>query len=218
MLPVYESNIAALQCPSDPLVAFRFNETYQVDPTGARLARCSYAVCLGVGQMEGTIVPPSTLLSPTGLAFGQRVAGPFGYNYGARIADISDGTSNTTMLSELIRVAMRRRFVVHKLTTKGRFSWPTIAPTIPRRTSCAGATRKTASPAPRPPACEADARTAAPSALLNMVIHTSRSMHPGGVVTALCDGSTRFTSNTVSLRVWQSLATPDGGEMIPGDY
>ena len=47
-------------------------------------------------------MPPSTLLSPTGLAFGQRVQGSFGYNYGARIADIKDGTSNTLMLSELV--------------------------------------------------------------------------------------------------------------------
>ena len=51
-----------------------------------------------------------------------------------------------------------------------------------------------------------------------MIVQTSRSMHPGGVITTLCDGSARFTSNTVSLTIWQFLATPAGGEVIPGDF
>ena len=53
---------------------------------------------------------------------------------------------------------------------------------------------------------------------LDMVIHTSRSAHPGGVVCAICDGSTRFVSETVNLRTWQILATPAGGEVIPNDF
>ena len=50
-----------------------------------------------------------------------------------------------------------------------------------------------------------------------MVLHTSRSMHPGGVIVGLCDGSVRFVGETINLTVWQSLATPNGGEVIPGN-
>ena len=51
----------------------------------------------------------------------------------------------------------------------------------------------------------------------DMVLHTSRSMHPGGVTATLCDGSVRFISESISLQVWQDLGTPAGGEPIPGN-
>jgi hypothetical protein len=53
---------------------------------------------------------------------------------------------------------------------------------------------------------------------LNKVLHTSRSMHPGGVHIALCDGSSRFVSQTIALDVWRALGTPNGGEVIGKDY
>jgi prepilin-type processing-associated H-X9-DG protein len=51
----------------------------------------------------------------------------------------------------------------------------------------------------------------------NMVLHTSRSFHPGGVNVGLCDGSVRFVGETISLAVWQALATPRGGESFSND-
>ena len=55
---VYESNIATWQCPSDPMITDPFDDHLQFNPNGFSMGRCSYAACLGVGQMEGTIVPP----------------------------------------------------------------------------------------------------------------------------------------------------------------
>ena len=43
---------------------------------------------------------------------------------------------------------------------------------------------------------------------------TSRSHHPGIVNSLLCDGSTRTISDTIDLRVWQALGTRDGNEDI----
>ena len=63
--PVYESNIATWQCPSDPTITVRYNETYQQSSQGYRSARCSYAANVGIGLMEGMIVSASTLTSPT---------------------------------------------------------------------------------------------------------------------------------------------------------
>lgn len=43
-------------------------------------------------------------------------------------------------------------------------------------------------------------------------IITARSGHAGGVNAALADGTVRFVTNTVELRVWRALGTRDGGE------
>lgn len=46
---------------------------------------------------------------------------------------------------------------------------------------------------------------------------TSRSYHAGGVQVSFVDGSARFISETIELSVWRSLATRDGGEVV-GEY
>ena len=43
---------------------------------------------------------------------------------------------------------------------------------------------------------------------------TARSFHSGGVNAVRADGSTSFESDNLSLQVWQSLATRNGGEVI----
>ena len=45
----------------------------------------------------------------------------------------------------------------------------------------------------------------------------ARSRHSGGVNTALCDGSIRFVRNSIPLGTWQSLGTMNGNEVV-GDY
>lgn len=208
LLPVFETNIAALQCPSDFTIRMRFNEGHKWTSGFPQDARISYAACLGVGPMEGTIVSPSKLL--TGLNSKERVVGVFGYNYGASIAQISDGTSNTSLVSELMGG--------NALTIRGVQTYDE-GPVF-MADHC---------PNDRTPDlvrwCDAednDPGAVAPclngSSTFNMVIHTSRSAHPGGVVMALCDGSTRFVGETVALQVWQSMATPAGGEVISGDF
>jgi type II secretory pathway pseudopilin PulG len=43
-------------------------------------------------------------------------------------------------------------------------------------------------------------------------IITSRSYHPGGVNSALCDASVRFVSETININVWRGACSADGGE------
>ena len=40
----------------------------------------------------------------------------------------------------------------------------------------------------------------------------ARSKHPTGVVVAMTDGSLKFVANNVSLTVWRSAGTRQGGE------
>jgi prepilin-type N-terminal cleavage/methylation domain-containing protein/prepilin-type processing-associated H-X9-DG protein len=46
----------------------------------------------------------------------------------------------------------------------------------------------------------------------------ARSRHPGGVNASLCDGSVRFVSNTITLYTWMALATMNGGEVPRSDF
>jgi prepilin-type processing-associated H-X9-DG protein len=43
----------------------------------------------------------------------------------------------------------------------------------------------------------------------------ARSRHTSGVNVALCDGSIRFVSNSIPLQAWKWLGTMNGGEVIP---
>ena len=42
----------------------------------------------------------------------------------------------------------------------------------------------------------------------------SRSRHPSGVHTAMCDGSVRFISDNIELDTWRALSTIKGSELI----
>jgi prepilin-type N-terminal cleavage/methylation domain-containing protein/prepilin-type processing-associated H-X9-DG protein len=46
---------------------------------------------------------------------------------------------------------------------------------------------------------------------------TSRSYHPGGVNALLGDGSVRFTKSTITGNTWRALGTIKGGEVISAD-
>ncbi len=43
---------------------------------------------------------------------------------------------------------------------------------------------------------------------------TANSQHTGGIQTVLCDGSVRFVSDSVDLRTWRSLGSINGGELL----
>ncbi|WP_435016171.1 DUF1559 domain-containing protein [Tundrisphaera sp. TA3] len=46
---------------------------------------------------------------------------------------------------------------------------------------------------------------------------SSRSYHPGGVNTAFADGSVKFIKSTINLLTWRALGTRAGGEIISAD-
>ncbi|MHB1034840.1 MAG: DUF1559 family PulG-like putative transporter [Pirellulales bacterium] len=48
-------------------------------------------------------------------------------------------------------------------------------------------------------------------------VAAARSRHRGGVNASMCDGSVRFVSNGIWLRVWQAMGSMDGGETFSLD-
>jgi prepilin-type N-terminal cleavage/methylation domain-containing protein/prepilin-type processing-associated H-X9-DG protein len=49
------------------------------------------------------------------------------------------------------------------------------------------------------------------------IMTTASSRHPGGVNLALCDGSVRFVSDSISRATWQALGSRNGDEVIPAE-
>jgi prepilin-type N-terminal cleavage/methylation domain-containing protein/prepilin-type processing-associated H-X9-DG protein len=48
-------------------------------------------------------------------------------------------------------------------------------------------------------------------------VYGARSRHPGGVNTLFCDGSVKFTKNTINLLTWRALSTTMGSEVLSAD-
>lgn len=48
-------------------------------------------------------------------------------------------------------------------------------------------------------------------------VFSSRSRHPGGVQSALCDASVRFVPQTIDITIWRNLASSQDGNVI-GDF
>jgi prepilin-type processing-associated H-X9-DG protein len=149
----------------------------------------------------------------------------FGLNWGARIRDVTDGTSNTMMMGEyLTGTHDDYRGFIWSDKTGGSQLWTELTPNsrLPDRLS------PTTPPPPlaTKPWCKNAPELNLPcvngvseaGGLANLD-HTaaSRSRHEGGVHILLADGSVRFTSENVDLRVWRGLATIQGAE-ISGEF
>ena len=141
-----------------------------------------------------------------GAPFSER-GGPDIEPLAARFADIRDGLSNTLMLSEVIQ---------GKGNDLRGFTWwgnaAGFMTYLPPNSSQPDVmySSGTCVPANNPP-CVAGGTADQP------LTKAARSRHPGGVQTALCDGSVRFVSENILLDTWRELSTTRGGEVI-GDF
>jgi hypothetical protein len=131
-----------------------------------------------------------------------------------RMAEITDGTSNTLAISETIQ---------GKGGDLRGFAWwgggchfeTKLTPNSPlpdiTEQSCTPANRLNPpcrnhpNPKPGSPNPEDEESIGA------------RSRHPTGVMAAMCDGSTRFVSNNVALDTWRAVGSAAGGDPVTLD-
>lgn len=133
---------------------------------------------------------------------------PFGWMNAYRLTDFKDGTSNTMMVSELIQGKGRdlRGFTwwggATGFTTYIRPN--SLQPDIMLYEEYCDFTVSN-------PPCTGPWTETLP------MMQAARSLHVAGVHVALCDGSTRFVTNSISLETWRALSTTNGSEVL-GDY
>lgn len=187
--------IAVFLCPSDD---------------GARSIKMPYGT-LSLGSYPVFFSGGSLLDShPDSLRAERRAA--FGFNFGARIADFTDGTSRTMILTEYLRStgemaagdgADQRGMLWQADEPGGGHVLTGVTPNSPTPDVFYPIWWCVHRPALNQPclagSTSGDDHTAA-----------ARSRHPGGVSIARADGSVTFVADEISLRVWQDMSTIAG--------
>jgi prepilin-type processing-associated H-X9-DG protein/prepilin-type N-terminal cleavage/methylation domain-containing protein len=197
--------VPGLLCPSDGLggtTSTGFNDS------GVEVGTWNHSNYLAFfGSQNYSAGPPWAM--PTN----QRTA--FGFNYGARLSDIRDGSSNTMVFGEYLTglpeseapkdfrgnhwMDIPGYSQIYTQSTPNSSSPDLFSPTEwcfnrpELNLPCAGSTLE-------------ETRAA------------SRSRHPGGVNILLADGSVRFIDERINLDLWQALATISGGEALSGEH
>lgn len=121
-----------------------------------------------------------------------------------RLKNITDGTSNTLLLSEYLMAKSRQdddwRGDIHN--DDGVFKFMT-------RNTPNSSTPDVVNWA----ILNTDIRM--PVSTAGLQHNTARSRHPAGVNAVNADGSVRFVNDSISITTWQALGTMDGGDVAP---
>jgi prepilin-type N-terminal cleavage/methylation domain-containing protein/prepilin-type processing-associated H-X9-DG protein len=186
-------HINTLLCPSDPN-----SPKLGTVPGNSKGTHSNYVVCHG-----------SSYATPSASPNGANLDGIFYGRSKTKLTDITDGTSNTVMVSELLvspdvgsghDVRGRVWNSIHAGT-----SFSTI---YPPNSTVGDNVMGYCQPIPGAP-CGSQ------SVGNNYAL--ARSRHTNGVNAAMADGSVRFVSNSITPSTWQWTGTRAGGEVIPSN-
>ena len=168
----------------------------------------------GAREYTGPVCAPNYLVNwgTTTMGNAGRKA-PFGWTsgiswfdnvpYRTRFADITDGTSKTLLMSEVVSAPN-----------------DSDADSRPRRFNDVGApgfmTRTTPNST-----VQDDVELCVPYLPCRTVVRqdqsiAARSRHTGGVVVALCDSSVQFVTNSIDISLWKALSTMSQGDATAG--
>jgi prepilin-type N-terminal cleavage/methylation domain-containing protein/prepilin-type processing-associated H-X9-DG protein len=193
-LQIIKENFPTALCPSDseattPLVTELSQDVWtQTGPQEVGLT--SYAANSGDHRnATGVGAPPLTQYGPwaNDALDATKMRGVIGrWDYSSRIAEITDGTSNTYLYGEIVPSWCRWH-------AWGLQSWSTTAH----------------------PLNSWNTEVSASDGLLADHCITFRSLHPGGAHFAMCDGSVQFVTDEIEHAIFRNTASRDGGE-VPG--
>jgi prepilin-type processing-associated H-X9-DG protein len=186
-------------CPTDNGLPEQNVGTYQ-------RIRGNYVVNWGHALYDDQRAPP------TGTAVAQNF-GPFYHTGGrrdqpgdVRLPSITDGTSNTLLMSETLmaKVATDNDWRGDIHNDDGVFRFHTV--TTPNSSAPDLISSTTF--------FRADNDPLMPVALGNPQRAAARSRHAGGVTASMCDGSVRFVRNSIPLNTWMAMGSMAGGEVV----
>ena len=221
-----DQKIPVYRCPSDA-----YNNDNYVNPAVpggvSGWARGNYGVTAGYDDYDhvaGGAVFKSAKSNVAGAA-GLMSSPVMSSNYGAKIAEITDGTSNVNMVDEL-------RAGLSAIDPRGVWAMGFTGASV-----CSGG-RGVYNPSPNNPlgglpvdggdelqdgALYCNPQTAQINLMgcttsgTLMTSSQSRSLHVGGVNVCFCDGSVHFISNNIAELTWCRLQSKADGQVI-GDY
>jgi prepilin-type N-terminal cleavage/methylation domain-containing protein len=213
-LAVTQVPLNVFYCPSD-----RPGATW-TDQSGYTSVRGNYLVCYGNLTFGGGAMGVGRgIFGCSGIA---NAAGNQFTPYQTTLVQITDGTSNTLMMAEVIVAKQDNNQNGGGDWTKGDFRghvWhdaymasPSHCPnifmtintpnsTVPDNALCGIITNND----PLMPCADSGTTSR---------INTARSRHTGGVNAVVADGSVRFFSNSTTVQNWQAMGTMDGGDIV----
>jgi len=224
-ITVTSTRVNAYLCPSDGNNTQVAGYTANIGNTPVPVVSHNYVANFGnITMQQGTVSSGSRLpyLVDNGVTY-NFLGAPFmdigSPNYmGAvapqaiTIASITDGLSNTMMISEaLVGTSGTNRDLrgfSHYTYSAAYSGFLTPNSTMPDWLQQAAYCNYSATNRQNPPCI------AGPG---GMIMFAARSKHSGGVNVAFCDGSVRFVKNTVSRPTYMALSTTKGGEVISSD-
>ena len=213
-----QAKIPVFFCPSE--AGIRENE---IGTTDYGFIRGNYRGCTGSGDMYGDPIADGTAgpwgRGVFGVRHGQSVdPGAAVGTRGMNLQEITDGSSNTLMISE---------GMIASVTGWGGSIGETIYGNMGGALFTSNLTPNSSS-ADRPigpcPKDQGDNGYKAPCLTLGGsawftpsaagAFAAARGFHLGGVNISLADGSVRFVTNSVSLATWRAMGTATGGEVV----
>ncbi|WP_437222253.1 DUF1559 domain-containing protein [Planctomicrobium sp. SH661] len=139
---------------------------------------------------------------------------PFWNCFGARFADMTDGTSNTLLMMELLKGTTSSTDFRGWIWNDEPFTY-SISTKLTPNTTASDVLSDSSS------YCVSDANGNMPctyagntDANLRSSTLAARSKHVGGVQVVLADGSVRFVSNNINLPTWRALSSMNQGETL----
>jgi prepilin-type N-terminal cleavage/methylation domain-containing protein len=236
-LTLTSAPIAALICPDDQtLVQGAGNLSYVVNGGFARWHATPYG---WTGSAAGGVTGPTLdwaaagVPKKTGVMFLGTIGGKTSWDYKPTAGSISDGMSTTILLSENhLAGASQGNAYSSNIATNWATPHPNFMMFLASDNVCASGTGKcTTSGDLTPVAGQTDgtgwARANQAGSYENINSGNSltdegsspypNSKHNGGVVTVMCDGSTRFVKTDVDGTIWSKLITP-AGQQLPSSF
>ncbi|WP_435021350.1 DUF1559 domain-containing protein [Tundrisphaera sp. TA3] len=204
--------VATYICPSDPNPATVVNDPATTHYSRQNAMRSNYLVC--TANSSESQCPGTGGAVPAAIS-----RGTFYNDISTRLADISDGTSNTLLLGESINGLGKYRGTGQTVSDGGYGYGPywgsgchtsthgMIYPPTNGSVLMMLPNGKTGVQYPTFP----------PEQKIRPYAYNFSSKHPGGVNMAMADGSVRFFKDSINVYTWWSLATIGGGEVISSD-
>ncbi|MDB5309477.1 MAG: hypothetical protein JWO38_3679 [Gemmataceae bacterium] len=224
---VVGTTVKPFTCPSDSYNQQPFNNP-NVPGAANGWARGNYGVTAGYEDYDHVSggATYTTVQAGIPMTYGMVSSPVMSTNYGAKLLDITDGTSNTIMVAELRaglsaidpRGVWAMGFPGASVVNAGRAGYnPTPNNTLGGTAADGGDELQDGSTYCSPQTAQLNKMGCTTSGS-SMTSGMSRSQHTGGVNTCQADGSVRFIKDSISQISWVRLLSKSDGQVLDSDW